>query len=480
MGRTQAHAARFRPNVSDAAQKRMTPACLRVPVSLHCRISDQPLKERSMSQFHLGWFLGPGITVQGWKEPGYSSGYDWTKPDLFVDSAKALERACFDLLILEDTSAVPYTYRGNMDYYLEHAAMTPKFDPVQVTPYITAATERLGVAVTMTTTFYPPWILARSLSTMDHYSSGRIAWNIVTATSDAAAQNFGLDKQIEHDLRYDMADEYCDLVSQLWDAWDPDAVRMDDASGVFIDPSKVRTVDFAGKFYKSRGPLNVPRSPQGKPVFVAPGGSPRGRKFSGRNADVVLANSGTVEEMKKYRSDVLAHAAEYGRDTSKLRLLYTIQPIVVRDKADVEDTKDQMNKAKAARMEHGLAAISFLSGIDFSKFDLDEPVGEIKTNGMQTLLQMFKKFGPQASLREIMTAPNEDGFNMIIGTADEIASKMGEAMDEVGGDGFLVTGHFKPRFVTSICDELVPELQRRGLSRKGYDHAHLNDNLQAF
>ena len=150
-----------------------------------------------MAEFHMGWFLGPGITVQGWNEPGFSPGYDWTKPELFQDSARALERACFDLLILEDTSAVPYTYKGSMDYYLSTATMTPKLDPVILTPYLAQATSRLGLAVTMTTTFYPPWLLARSLSTMDHYSNGRIGWNIVTATSDAAAQNYGYDKQFD-------------------------------------------------------------------------------------------------------------------------------------------------------------------------------------------------------------------------------------------------------------------------------------------
>ena len=251
-----------------------------------------------MSKFHLGWFLGPGITIQGWNEPGFAPGYDWTKPDVFVDAARALERACFDVFILEDSSAVPYAYQGKMDFYLKHAVMTPKFDPVMLTPYLIAATKHIGLAPTLTTTFYPPWLLARSLSTLDHFSSGRIAWNIVTATSDAAAQNYGLDKQIEHDLRYDMADEFVDCVSQLWDAWEPDAVVMDEASNTFIDPSKVKVVNFEGKFYKTRGPLNVPRSPQGRPVFIAPGGSPRGRKFAGRNAEIVLAGGESVADMK--------------------------------------------------------------------------------------------------------------------------------------------------------------------------------------
>jgi long-chain alkane monooxygenase len=433
-----------------------------------------------MSMFHLGWFLGPGITIQGWQEPGYSAGYDWTKPDIFQDCARALERACFDLIILEDTSAVPYTYQGSMDFYLKNAAMTPKFDPVLLTPYLAAVTKRIGLAPTMTTTFYPPWLLARSLSTMDHYSSGRIAWNIVTATSDAAAQNYGYDKQFEHDLRYDMADEYIDLVSKLWDAWEPGAVVMDEASHTFIDPSKVKAVHFEGKHYKSRGPLNVPRSPQGRPVFVAPGGSPRGRKFSGRNAEVVLAGGATIADMKDYREEVLKHAVAYGRDPKSLKMMFACMPTVVKNAKDVADVKEAASKKRAANLEHGLAAMSFLSGIDFSKFDLDAPVGEIKTNGMQTLLKTFKKFGPQASLRQILTASNEGGFSALIGTADQIAGQMQEAMEEIGGDGFLITGHFKPSYVATIADELVPVLQKRKLVRTEYSHEHFRDNLMAF
>ena len=433
-----------------------------------------------MGKFHLGWCLGPGITVQGWGEPGYSPGYDWTKPDLYQDAVRALERACFDLVILEDTSAVPYTYKNSMDFYLKNAAMTPKFDPVMLIGYLAAVTKNIGLAPTLTTTFYPPWLLARQMSTMDHYSSGRIAWNIVTATSDAAAQNYGYDKQFEHDLRYDMADEYIDLCSQLWDAWEPDAVVMNEEDGIFIDPSKVKAVHFEGKHYKSRGPLNVPRSPQGKPVFVAPGGSPRGRKFSGRNAEVVLAGGANVEEMKDYRDEVLRHAVAFGRDPGTVKTMFTCVPIVVKNAKEAEDHKEMVQKMREQHMEKGLAAMSFLSGIDFSKFDLDEPIGEIKTNGMQTMLRTFAKHGPQATLRQIMTAPNGGGFSSMVGTADYIAGEMAEAMEEIGGDGFLITGHFKPKYITSIVDELVPALQKRQLTRTEYGHETFRENLMAF
>jgi FMN-dependent oxidoreductase (nitrilotriacetate monooxygenase family) len=426
-----------------------------------------------MRAFHLGWFLGPGITVQGWNTPNFAKSYDWTKPDIFRDGARRLEQAFFDFIILEDTSAVPYTYGGNMDFYLRHAAMTPKFDPLIVTPYILEATKKIGVATTLTTTFYPPWILARSMATLDHYSNGRVAWNIVTATSDAAAQNFGYDKQFEHDRRYDMADEFIDLVNQLWDAWAPDAVVNDD--NMFIDPTKVKAVNFEGQYYKSRGPLNLPRSPQGRPLFVAPGGSPRGRKFSGRNAEVVLGSAENIEEMKQYCIDVRNHAVSFGRDPDKVKLMFAIAPVITKTRQEAEEYKQNYPKMLEKRLEHSLAAMSFLSGIDFAKFDLDAPVGEIKTNGMQTILGRFKD--PNTTLRQIATSTPRWP---IVGTAEDVAAEITEAMEEVGGDGYLITGHLKPSYVSQIVDELVPVLQKRGATRREYSHDMLRDNVMAF
>jgi long-chain alkane monooxygenase len=431
-----------------------------------------------MSKFHLGWFLGPGITIQGWNEPGFPQGYDWTKPHLFQDMARALERACFDVLILEDSSTIPDTYGASHDFYLKNAAMTPKFDPVPLVPYLAAVTKHIGIAPTLTSTFYPPFLLARLMSTLDHFTDGRLGWNIVTATNDRAAQNYGLPKQYEHDLRYDMADEYIDVVSKLWDSWDEDAVVMDEATHTFADPSKVHVVNFEGKFYKSRGPLNVPRSPQGKPVFVAPGASPRGRRFSGRNAEIVLAgHADDVEQMKDYRNEVHKHCKSYGRDPKGCKVLFTLVPIIVRDAQDVEEQKKTMAKMREKNMERSLAAFSYLSGIDFSKFDLDTPLPEIKTNGMQSLLRTFQHAGPNATLRQIATTPHS---YTLVGTADAVAGQMQEAIEEIGGDGFLVQGYFRPKFVHSVTDELVPALQKRQLTRTDYAHKHFRDNLMAF
>jgi FMN-dependent oxidoreductase (nitrilotriacetate monooxygenase family) len=430
-----------------------------------------------MSKFHLGWFLGPGITVQGWNSPNYAPSYDWTQPEIFQDGARALERGCFDFIILEDTSAIPKAYKGGMDFYLKNATMTPKLDPAVLTPYLLMATKRLGIATTLTTTFYPPWMLARQMATLDHYSKGRMGWNIVTATSDTAAQNYGYDKQFEHDQRYDMADEYIDCVKELWEAWDADAVVMDTAGETFIDASKVKPVNFQGRYYKVGGPLNVPRSPQTKPLYIAPGGSPRGRKFSGRNAEVVLAGGETLADMKEYRDEVRAHAAAYGRDSDKVKTMFICGAFVARDKAMADEFKVNLPKMRAKRLENTLASMSFLSGIDFSKFDLDTPLPEIKTNGMQTMLKMFKDAGPTATLRDIAMRP--PGWE-VIGTPDECASILQEAMEEIGGDGFLITGPLVPRYVNSVVDELVPVLQKRGLVRTEYTHQHLRDNVMEF
>jgi long-chain alkane monooxygenase len=432
-----------------------------------------------MSKFHLGWFMGPGVTIQGWNTPGYSRGYDFTKPDIFQDAIRKMERACFDLMILEDSSAISYTYKGTMDFALKHGTGVPKFDPVVLTPFLIQATTSIGIVPTLTTTFYPPWLLARALATLDHYSNGRIGFNIVTATSDAAAQNYGYDKQFEHDLRYDMADEFMDVVGELWEAWEPDAVVMDEAGGVFIDPDKVKAVHFQGQHYKTRGPLNVPRSPQTKPVYIAPGGSPRGRKFSGRNADVVLAGGATIEEMKDYRDEVHRHAVAYGRDPSRVKVMFTCSPTITRDAKAAQEHKEMAAKGAEKRFEHNLAGMSFLSGIDFSKFDLDEPIGEIKTNGMQTMLRNFARHGPHATLRQILSA-NTENWGQLVGTADYVAGQMNEAIEEIGGDGFLISGHVKPSYVNSIVDELVPVLQKRQLTRGEYGHEHFRDNVMAF
>jgi len=175
--------------------------------------------------FHLAWFLSQGYGAKSWRSmwPG-SDLARWMMPDIFVDLAKGLERACFDYMIIEDSSMVPYTYKGNHDTYLKYAASSPKLDPAVLVPHLAMATKHLGLVPTLSTSEYPPYLLARLVNSLDHVTEGRIGWNCVTGSNDGAAQNYGHEGQRPHDDRYEVADEFADVVTRLWEAWEPDAV----------------------------------------------------------------------------------------------------------------------------------------------------------------------------------------------------------------------------------------------------------------
>ncbi len=189
-------------------------------------------------RFHLAWFLSEGYGPKAWRSDWPGSQTDrarWMMPDIFIDLAKGLERACFDYLIIEDSSNVPYTYRGSHDAYLKYAACTPKLDPAVLAPYLAQATRHLGIVPTLSVSEYSPYLLARLVNSLDHVTEGRIGWNCVTGSNDGAAQNYGRDKHHPHDERYDIADEFADIVTRLWDSWEPDAVVLDPETPIFAD-----------------------------------------------------------------------------------------------------------------------------------------------------------------------------------------------------------------------------------------------------
>ena len=206
--------------------------------------------------FHLAWFL-QGSSVQAWGENWTGHiGESWMQPELFLDMARSLERACFDYILLEDSSYVGESFGGTTELYLKHGIAVPRQDPSVVAALMTQVTSRIGIVPTFGTYAYPPYLLARLVATLDQVSAGRIGWNAVTGSSDFAAMNFGLPGMPEHDLRYDMADEYMEVVRALWGSWEPGAILADRARGVLVDHTKVHGVNYEGKFYKTRGPLN--------------------------------------------------------------------------------------------------------------------------------------------------------------------------------------------------------------------------------
>ncbi|MDN4615916.1 NtaA/DmoA family FMN-dependent monooxygenase [Leifsonia sp. F6_8S_P_1B] len=433
-----------------------------------------------MALLHFGWFLGAGFGVQGWGDPSYGIGYDWRQPPVYQDAARAFEANGFDLFIIEDGVTVPDTYGGSAEVNLAAARFVPKHDPLPLVPYLLGATSRLGIVPTLSASFYEPFTAARLLSTLQHFAHGRLGFNVVTSGSDLAAQNYGLDKQVEHDLRYDRADEWVDVVRKLWRSWEPDAILEDVENGVYADYRKVHTIDHDGRFFKVRGPLNTAPAPE-DPVMVQAGASGRGRDFAGKNSEVVLALASTPERMREYRDSIREVAVANGRPADSLKVLFVVQPIITANAEETATVTLARSELTQAAIDEQLQSISYLTGIDFKTFDLDAPLPALTTNSNQGTLDNFVRSAPEGStLREILaTRAKKDGL-AIIGTADEVADRLGELGEAVGGDGFLFTGQVHPANVHRTLDRLVPALRRRGLIRTELGNGGLRQNLLDF
>ncbi|WP_375404980.1 NtaA/DmoA family FMN-dependent monooxygenase [uncultured Amnibacterium sp.] len=428
---------------------------------------------------HFGWFLGAGFGVQGWGDPSYGVGYDWTQPRIYQDAARAFEAAAFDLLVIEDGVAVPDTYRGTAEVNLAAARFVPKHDPLPLVPYLLGATERLGIVPTLSASFWEPYTAARLLATLQHFAHGRLGFNVVTSGSDLAAQNYGLDKQIEHDLRYDRADEWLDVVRKLWRSWEPGAVVEDTANGVYADFGKVHTIDHQGRFFRVRGPLNT-LPPEEEPVMVQAGASGRGQAFAGRHSDVVLALASTPERMQAHRDGVRQAAADAGRDPDAITVLFVVNPIPTVNAEHTASVRAARAELTQAAIDEQLQSISYLTNVDFATFDLDEPLPSFETNSNRGTLDNFVRSAPEGStLREVLAARAKADGLAIVGTPVQIADRLGELAEGSGADGFLFTGQVHPAHVHRTLDPLVPVLHDAGLLQRELPATTLRGNLAA-
>jgi FMN-dependent oxidoreductase (nitrilotriacetate monooxygenase family) len=404
-------------------------------------------------------------------------------PELFLDMARSLERACFDYILIEDSSYVGESFGGSAEIYLKNGIAVPRQDPSVVASLMTTVTSRIGIVPTFGTYAYHPYLLARLVASLDQVSSGRIGWNAVTGSSDFAAMNFGLPGMPEHDLRYDMADEYMQAVKGLWASWEPGAIIADRHSGVLVDPTKVHAVNHEGRYFKTRGPLNSGPAPQGQPVIAQAGGSPRGRQFAAQHADTIVAHTKGPAAMKAYRDDVRRRMVACGRDPDSCKVLFLVAPIL----GETEDEAQQKKRMRAARaaetIAQRLAHLGKVTNIDFGQFDLDQKLpDDVTTNGHQQNLDEFRAKAAGRTIRQTMADFNATELSVeLVGTPQMVAARMGEVMEEVGGDGFLFSlPNVNRRTLAEVEDGLVPALQDRGLTRVAYTHAQFRDNLLEF
>ncbi|MGW0817240.1 NtaA/DmoA family FMN-dependent monooxygenase [Streptomyces viridiviolaceus] len=429
--------------------------------------------------FHLGFFSS--FSPPAWHAAtDRAHGENWATGAYHADLARRVEEACFDFLFFEDTSGVSRTRGGTMDADLRNSHSTPKNDPVALLSYLSAVTGRLGLIATASTTLYPPYLLARLFSTIDGLSGGRAGWNIVTSSEEEAAHNFGYDVLPTPAERYDRAEEFTDVARKLWNSWDEDAVVRDYENGIHTDPAKVHEINHVGKHFTVRGPLNSLPSPQRTPVLAQAGGSPRGRDFAARNAELIMATTtGGIEAMKAFREDIHGRMKTFGRSPDSCRVMYATHLHVSGDGHDPR--RDATDAQLAAMLGKHAAHI----GLDLFRYDLDAPLpADVTSNGTTSMLESLKEKGRQGiSLRDAILdlCLGEDELGLV-GAPERVAENLAGAMEEVGGDGFIVmaTQNANAAHTDAILDGVVPHLKQLGAMRTAYAGPTLRENLFAF
>jgi N-acetyl-S-(2-succino)cysteine monooxygenase len=425
----------------------------------------------SPRQMHLGIFvLGTGNHSAGWRYEGATtSNSSLPVLQLIVRTA---ERGKFDLFFVSDGLAMDTG---------DHPSFISRFEPLTLISALSMVTRHIGLGATVSTSFSDPFTVARAFASLDHLSGGRAAWNVVTSTSEKAALNFSKERLAEHDLRYEIATEFVDVVRGLWDTWDDGALVADKATGTFIDASKVRPLDHTGRFFSVKGPLNIERCPQGHPVIIQAGGSPPGQELSARSANLVFSVVNGDQAAAKAAYDGLKQrVVKHGRAPSDVPILPGVMPII--GDSD-EEAKEQLGRLQSwLTATNAITLVSQRIGHDISGYPLDGPVPDFPAHTERG--QAFSKALLDMARREKMTLRDlynvtaaARGHWVIYGTPKRIADIFEEWF--VGGlaDGFIVMPAYFPGAFDAFVDRVVPELQRRGLFRKDYAGTTLRDHL---
>jgi FMN-dependent oxidoreductase (nitrilotriacetate monooxygenase family) len=431
-------------------------------------------------RMHLAAFTsaGPVSGIHGgWRHP--AADRNILAANYYARIARTLEEGCFDLMFLADILAVPDRLHDSMDSQLRYGALGAlRLDPMIVLASVIGATRHLGLAATVSTTYYPPFHIARAFATLDHLSGGRAAWNIVTSFQQAEAKNFGLDEHLSREARYERADEFVEVCCKLWDSWGDDALVLDPAAPMFADPSKVRRVDHEGTYFKVRGPLNVSRGPQGRPVFVQAGASDRGRDFAARWAEVIFITPPSIEAAKSARADLRARAEKFGRDPDSIKVLPGVCPVVAETRAIATERRAMLGELSEA--DAGLSTLAYHLDVDLSTFPQDQVLPEMDVSGVQghykEVAEMTRKTGmPLRQLgKQYGSGRHEKGFT---GTATDIVDTMAEWHDAGACDGFMFQVPYAPGGVEDIVRLIIPEMQRRGRFRTAYEADTLRGHL---
>ncbi|MFN4089743.1 MAG: LLM class flavin-dependent oxidoreductase [Alphaproteobacteria bacterium] len=414
-----------------------------------------------------------------WRHP--DSRTDFLTVDYYRHIARVLEAGKFDLGFFDDRLAMPDILGGDHGHTVEHGIRCVKMDPVTILTAMGMATERLGLGSTYSTTYYEPFHVARVFATLDLMTGGRAAWNVVTSLNSSEARNMGRTEVVEHDLRYDQADEFMEIVHGHWDTWEDDAIVLDKQRSVFANREKVHRLDYEGRFYSSRGPFTVPRSPQGYPVVIQAGQSGRGRRFAARWGELMFVMYPNMQVGARATAELKQEAERIGRDPATMKVATLIHPVVAATKAEAEDRCAAI--AALPTEDDSLSLLSEALNFDFASKGMDEPFTDAELasiSGLQAIrdrvLQDSGKTNP--TVRDFIHYSGRGQLHdPWVGGPKEVADRMEQWFEEGGCDGFVVAATYVPGAYEDFVRFVVPELQRRGLFRNDYAGRTLRDHL---
>jgi FMN-dependent oxidoreductase (nitrilotriacetate monooxygenase family) len=430
----------------------------------------------------VAFMQASNVTVYSgsWRYP--SATHDFLDLRYYQRVARVLEEGTFDLMFFDDRLAMPSIYGGSPADAVRYGARPIKLDLTAVLGVAAAATEHLGLGATYSTTYYPPFHVARTFATLDHLSGGRAAWNVVTSVNDAEARNFGVEQHLGHDERYDRAEEFIEVVAKLWDSWGDDALVMDRESGIFADPDQVRELNHAGKYFSVQGPLTVPRSPQGRPVIIQAGQSGRGQQFAAKWADLIFTGDPTRAIAEEHYRDQKALIAALGRDEDAVRVLPMVYTIVGETESIAKE-KEEIFLNQLVHPQASLALLSEVTNYDFSGHSLDDLVTDElidSVSGIRGLVQGVKRHVGDGQLTLRVLASHRATLLQgprFVGTGAQVAEQMEDWYNSRVCDGFVIAATHLPGAFEDFVRLAVPELRRRGVFRSQYTGKTLRENL---
>ncbi|MGV9833669.1 LLM class flavin-dependent oxidoreductase [Nocardia niigatensis] len=414
--------------------------------------------------FHLNAFLmGVGHHEAAWRHPRTEE-HRVLEVTHFQELGRIAERGRLDSVFFADGLAVGPRIKRNA---------LAVFEPITLLAAIAAVTEHVGLIATASTTYNEPFNLARKFASLDHISGGRAGWNIVTSGNEDEAFNFGYEAIPEHARRYERAGEFVDLAVQLWDSWESDAVVLDPETGIFADPDKVHTLDYRGERFQVRGPLNSPRSPQGRPLLVQAGSSESGKEFAARHAEAVFTAQRTIEEGQRFYRDLKSRLPKYGRSADDLKVLPGLVPFIADTEAEARALEQEFTDLISP--DYALRQLSTLLGVDLTEHALDAPLPplppESEIEGGKSRFTLVKELAEKEELtvRQLIgKLGGGRGHRTFAGTPEQIADELQSWFDLGAADGFNIMPPYLPGGLEDFVDRVVPILQERGLFRTDY------------